>query len=164
MRLLFGLVPAALVALLALQTSASARPQQDPPPLPVPGPTIATGKGATAFHRFEFDARGEGRFGPGARGSAAFLPRTKRVFRWAIQVTCLRVRENHAVVGGAATRAGRPAGGVLFYVEDNGRGTDRISRLQGFKAPPRLCPEPVMPARIAQQAQGEIFVKATTRG
>jgi hypothetical protein len=164
MRLVFGLGLASLVAALALQTSASARPWQDPPPLPVPGPSFAAGKGATAFHRFEFEARTEGRFGPVARGSASFLPRTRRVFRWAIQVTCFRASENRAVVGGAATRAGRPAGGVLFYVEDNGRGNDRISRLQGFKTAPRQCPEPVMPARIAQQAQGEIFVRATNRG
>jgi hypothetical protein len=159
-RLVIGLA----LASLALQASASARPQQDPPPLPVPGPLVAAGQGTTPLHRFEFDAHSEGRFGPGARGSAVFLPRTKRVFRWAIQVTCLRAADNRATIGGAATRAGRPAGGVVFYVEDNGSGGDRISRLQGFKAPPRQCPAPIMPARIAQRAQGEIFVKAISRG
>jgi hypothetical protein len=152
-----------LVAPAMLAGSAAA--QEDPPPLPIPGPSIASGNGATPLHRFEFEARSRGRSATTALGSANFFPRSTRVFRWSIQVTCLRVADNRAVVGGAARRAGRPAGGVLFFVEDNGRGSDRISRLQGFKAPPRECPEPLMPTRAAQRVQGgDIFVKATRGG
>ena len=155
----FGLV---LVALAMLSASAAA---QDPPPLPIPGPSFASGTGATPLHRFDFEARSRGRSGTSGLGSADFFPRSKRVFRWSIQVTCLRVADNRAVVGGAATRAGRPAGGVLFFVEDNGRGSDRISRLQGFKVPPANCPEPVMPARAALRVQGgDVFVKGTRGG
>jgi hypothetical protein len=153
----------ALVALATLAASATA--QEDPPPLPIPGPSIATGTGATPLHRFDFDARSQFRSPTTARGLANFFPRTTRAFRWSIQVTCLRVVDRRAVVGGAATRAGRPAGGVLFFIEDNGRGSDRISRLQGYRTPPKDCPEPAMPARAAQRVQGgDIFVKATRGG
>jgi catechol 2,3-dioxygenase-like lactoylglutathione lyase family enzyme len=161
-RLALRLGLGSLAAALALSASAAA--QEDPPPLPVPGPSIAVGKGSTALHRFDFDARTRGRSGTTADGWASFRPRTTRAFRWSIQITCLRAADNRAVFGGPATRAGRPAGGVLLFVEDNGRGGDLISRLQGFKAPPRQCPEPVMLARGALRVQGDIVVRATRGG
>jgi hypothetical protein len=162
LRLALRLGLGSLAAALALSASAAA--QEDPPPLPVPGPSIAVGNGSTALHRFDFEARTRGRSGTTAAGWASFRPRTARAFRWSIQVTCLRAADNRAVLGGPATRAGRPAGGVLFYVEDNGRGGDLISRLQGFKVPPRQCPEPVALARGALRVQGDVVVRATRGG
>lgn len=165
MRLMLslGLGLAAAAAAVALQGSAAA---QDPPPLPIPGPSIVTGNGTTPLHRFEINVRIGGRESKAAFGRATFEPRVARAVRWSVQVTCLRIAENRAVLGGPALRAGRPAGGVLVYVEDNARSgaADRISRLQGFRVPPNQCPEPIMPARAAQRVQGDIVVRGIRGG
>lgn len=144
----------------ALHASPKAGLAQDPPPLPTL--TLATGKGMTVLHRFDFDVRVRQPTSVNVAGRGVFEPRSAKASRYFVRVTCLRVTANRAVLGGSVFRAGGGSHGVLFFVEDNGRGAgvDRISRLVLLRKPPEVCPaaKPIGSSGLRVRV-GDIVVK-----
>jgi hypothetical protein len=153
-----GLVLVALVAGAAPNAS-PAGPAQDPPPLP--GPSLASGQGTTALHRFSFHARARQPGSVNVFGRATFEPRSARAGRYLVRLTCLRIAGHRAVLGGYVSGTARASRGVLFFVEDNGRGSgvDRISRLLLRRVPPRACPDPKPLVSSGLRVRGDILVK-----
>jgi hypothetical protein len=141
-----GFGVAAVVAAGALHASPSV-----PPPgaslaaRPAPtGPSVVTGRGTTVLDRFDFEARARHPAAASVLGRAVFESRGVRSGRHWVQITCLRIAANRAVLGGRSSRTGGGSLGALFYVEDKGRGdgVDRISRLVPLVKPPKECPQP----------------------
>lgn len=97
-----------------------------------------------------------------ALGRAVFEPRTNGSIAYRISVTCLRTAGDRAVLGGPVSGARGGTRGVLFVVEDNGRGdrVDRISRLLLRTHPPKACPTPPPLGRSALQVRGHILVES----
>ncbi len=85
-------------------------------------------------------------------------------------VTCLKVEDNRATVGGKVTQseqASWPEGsGILIQIENNGQGSNDLpDRMHGtpnpLSEPPEDCPEPTQPTRLPVEEGNFVVYDAT---